>query len=50
MSNEQRYKEYTIIHCKNCKHKKEDLCNIRISTIQNIVETKCDGYERENTV
>ncbi len=47
MSNEERYKEYTKIHCKNCKHRKEELCNIRISTVENTIETKCDGYERE---
>ena len=47
MSNEERYKEYTEIHCKNRKHKKEELCNIRISAVEDRIETRCDGYERE---
>ena len=47
MSNEERYKEYTKIHCKNCKHKKEELCNIRISAVEGVVQTKCNEYERD---
>ena len=47
MSNEERYKEYTKIHCKNCKHKKEELCNIRISVVEDAV---CNEYERDDTI
>ena len=47
MTNSERYEKYIKEHCKNCKNKKSDLCDIRISIINNIVQTKCMFYERE---
>ncbi len=48
MTNEERFQKYIQEHCKNCKNRKTNLCNIRISTIENIVRTKCEYYERED--
>ena len=47
MTNAERYKKYIDEHCKNCKHKNEDLCDIRISYLNGVVTTKCSFYERE---
>ena len=47
MTNEERYKKYIKEHCKNCKNRKTNLCNIRITVVQDTVRTKCDEYERE---
>lgn len=47
MSNEERCKKYIEEHCKYCKHKNENLCDIRISCVDGIVTTKCSFYERE---
>lgn len=46
MTNSERYQKYIKEHCKNCKNKKSDLCDIRISIINGIVQTKCQFYER----
>lgn len=46
MTNEERYKKYIEEHCKNCKNNKTDLCDIRISAIDNIIRTKCCYYDR----
>ena len=48
MNNQERYKKYIEEHCKNCKHKDENLCEIRISTLNKIVTTKCVYYENTN--
>lgn len=48
MTNEERYKKYIEENCRKCKNNKTDLCDIRISVIDNIVRTKCEYYEREN--
>ena len=47
MTNLQRYQKYIKEHCKNCKNNKTNLCDIRIAVIDNIVQTKCVFYERE---
>ena len=47
MTNAERYKKYIDEHCKDCKHKKEDLCDIRISVFNDVVTTKCSYFERE---
>lgn len=47
MSNEERYKKYIDEHCKDCKNKDKDLCDIRISYLNGVVTTKCSFYERE---
>ena len=47
MTNSERYQKYIKEHCKNCKNNKTNLCDIRISAINNIVQTKCGYYERE---
>jgi len=46
MTNEERYQKYIEQHCKNCKNNKTDLCDIRISAIDNIVMTKCWYYDK----
>lgn len=47
MTNETRYKKYIKEHCKKCKNKETNLCDIRIFVIDNIVYTKCGYYEKE---
>ena len=47
MTNEKKKKKYIDEHCKNCRHKNEDLCDIRISYLNGIVTTRCSFYERE---
>lgn len=47
MTNSERYQKYIKEHCKKCKNKESDLCNIRIFVIENTVCTKCAYYERE---
>lgn len=47
MTNQERYEKYIKEHCKNCKNRKSDLCDIRISVIDNVIQTKCQFYERE---
>ena len=48
MTDEERYEKYIKEHCKECKNKTGDLCDIRIFIINNVVCTKCRYYEREN--
>lgn len=48
MTNEERFKKYVQENCKNCKNRTTDLCDIRISVLDNIVKTKCEYYEKEN--
>ena len=48
MTNEERFKKYVEENCRNCKNSKTDLCDIRISVIDNIIQTKCQFYEKEN--
>lgn len=48
MTNSERFKKYIKEHCKNCKNNKTNLCDIRIAVVDNIVQTKCGYYEREN--
>ena len=50
MTNEERYEKYIEENCKNCKNrcKEEDLCEIRISVLNDVVITKCAYYERED--
>ena len=47
MSNEERYEKYIEEHCKNCKNNKTDLCDIRISVIDNTIRTKCCYYIKD---
>ena len=47
MTNQERFQKYIDEHCKNCKHRNGDLCDIRISYLNGIVTTKCSYYERE---
>ena len=46
MTNEELFKKYVDEHCKQCKNKRKDLCDIRIFVKSDIVETKCRFYER----
>lgn len=48
MTNEERYKKYIQEHCKNCKNRKTDLCEIRISVQDDVVRTRCEYYERQD--
>ena len=47
MTNQERFKKYKQEHCKYCKNRTKDLCDIRIFAIDRIVYTKCAFYERE---
>ena len=47
MTNQQRYEKYIKEHCKNCKNRKSDLCDIRIAVKNDVIETKRTFYERE---
>lgn len=47
MTTAERYQKYIEEHCKNCKHKTEDLCDIRISVLNDITITKCIYYEKD---
>ena len=47
MTNKERYEKYVEEHCSNCKHKDENLCEIRISAFDNVVTTKCVYYESQ---
>ena len=48
MTNSERYQKYIKEYCKNCKNNKSDLCDIRIAVIEDIVQTKCQFYEKKN--
>lgn len=50
MTNAERFEKYKKENCKNCKNKTSDLCDIRISTIKGIIQTKCQFYEKENKI
>lgn len=47
MTIEEKYKEYIKDHCKRCKNRKTNKCNITISTILK-PKVKCDYYEKED--
>jgi len=47
MTDAERYKKYIEEHCKNCKHREENLCEIRIWKAPEMIITKCVYYERE---
>lgn len=48
MTNSERYQKYIKENCKNCKNRKGNLCDIRISVRNDLIETKCQFYEKEN--
>ena len=48
MTDKQRYEKYKNEHCKNCKNRNTDLCEIRISVLNDVVITKCAYYERKD--
>lgn len=50
MSFQERVDKYIKEHCKNCKNKHTDLCDIRISQLNGVLMTKCQFYENENPV
>lgn len=47
MTNNERVEKYIKEYCSNCKHRKEDLCEIRISVLNDVVITKCAYYEKD---
>ena len=47
MSNYERFEKYIEEHCDNCKHRKEELCDIRIFSDEKTVITKCVYYEKD---
>lgn len=49
MTNAERYQKYIDENCKNCKHRNEDLCDIRISFLDGVVTTKCVYFEKEKS-
>lgn len=46
MTNQERYQKYIKEHCKNCKNRTSNLCDIRIAVKNDVIETKCVFYER----
>ena len=48
MTREEHLKEYKKEHCTNCKNKKTNLCEIRMSVINKNIITRCVSYEKEN--
>ena len=48
MTNQERYEKYVKENCKNCKNKDKDLCEIRISALNDVVITKGAYYEKED--
>ena len=44
-----RYEKYIEEHCKNCKNKDKDLCEIRVSALDKVTVTKCVYYEKERS-
>lgn len=42
-----RYEKYVKEHCKNCKNKDKDLCEIRTANYKDIIVTKCVYYEKD---
>ena len=48
MTNQERYEAYIEEICKNCKNKDNDLCEIRISAINNVITTGCIYYEAKD--
>ena len=46
MTNSERYQKYIKEHCKNCKNRTSNLCDIRIAVKNDVIETKCVFYER----
>lgn len=46
MTNEERFSKYIEEHCKNCKNRTTELCDIRIFVLNDIVTTKCAYYEK----
>lgn len=47
MTNEERYEKYIEEYCRKCKNNKTDLCDIRISVIDNTIRTKCCYYIKD---
>lgn len=50
MKNQKRIDNYIEEVCTNCKHKNEDLCEIRLLKINDMYVTKCAFYERDKKV
>lgn len=50
MTNEERFKKYVEENCKNCKNRKTDLCDIRIVVKGDLIETRCQFYEKESKI
>lgn len=49
MTNEKRFADYKKEICVNCKNPKENnLCNVKISTLDDIVLTRCIYYEKKD--
>lgn len=47
MTTKERFDKYVEEHCKHCENKNKFLCDIRITEIDDIIETKCNYYKRE---
>ena len=50
MDNYERFKKYIETQCVNCKNRDTNLCEIRISVIDNIINTKCAYFEKDKEV
>lgn len=47
MTTKQRLEKYIQEHCKNCKNRKGQDCEIRVFETQDSICTKCVYYERQ---
>jgi hypothetical protein len=47
MTSEGKYAEFIKDHCKKCKNRKTDLCEIRMIAYQGKIKPKCAYYEKE---
>lgn len=48
LTKESIYQTYVRTICSNCKNKTKFMRNIRISNVNNITQTKCEYYERQD--
>lgn len=47
MNNYERYEKYVELQCPNCKNKNSNLCEIRITSLDGVIKTRCVYYEKE---
>lgn len=48
MTNEERFAYYNKNICVNCKNPNNNLCNVKVLTLDDIISTRCVSYERKD--